>query len=62
MKVPFGTNVVLDHLLDREPHADNAERLLSLVDRPWAHRRLWTISAGYSQSSMWPATSAWPQS
>ena len=32
MKVLFDTNVVLDHLLDREPHADTAERLLNLVD------------------------------
>ena len=32
MKVLFDTNVVLDHLLAREPHADNAERLLNLVD------------------------------
>jgi predicted nucleic acid-binding protein len=32
VKVLFDTNVVLDHLLEREPHADNAERLLSLVD------------------------------
>lgn len=32
MKVLFDTNVVLDHLLEREPHADNAERLLNLVD------------------------------
>ena len=32
MKVLFDTNVVLDHLLAREPHADNAEQLLSLVD------------------------------
>jgi predicted nucleic acid-binding protein len=32
VKVLFDTNVVLDHLLGREPHADNAERLLNLVD------------------------------
>jgi predicted nucleic acid-binding protein len=32
VKVLFDTNVVLDHLLEREPHADNAERLLNLVD------------------------------
>ena len=32
MKVLFDTNVMLDHLLEREPHADNAERLLNLVD------------------------------
>lgn len=32
MKVLFDTNVVLDHLLEREAHADNAERLLNLVD------------------------------
>ena len=32
MKVLFDTNVVLDHLLAREPHADTAERLLNLVD------------------------------
>ena len=32
MKVLFDNNVVLDHLLDRAPHADNAERLLNLVD------------------------------
>lgn len=32
MRVLFDTNVVLDHLLEREPHADTAEQLLSLVD------------------------------
>ncbi len=32
MKVLFDTNVVLDHLLEREPHADTAEQLLNLVD------------------------------
>lgn len=32
MKVLFDTNVILDHLLEREPHVDVAERLLSLVD------------------------------
>ena len=32
MRVLFDTNVVLDHLLEREPHAGVAERLLSLVD------------------------------
>lgn len=32
MKVLFDTNVVLDHLLEREPFADAAEQLLSLVD------------------------------
>ena len=32
MKVLFDTNVVLDHLLAREPHVEAAERLLSLVD------------------------------
>ena len=32
MRVLFDTNVVLDHLLEREPHADAAERLLGLVD------------------------------
>jgi len=32
VKVLFDTNVVLDHLLERGPHADNAERLLNLVD------------------------------
>ena len=32
MRVLFDTNVVLDHLLEREPHVDAAERLLSLVD------------------------------
>ncbi len=32
MKVLFDTNVVLDHLLAREPFVDPAERLLSLVD------------------------------
>lgn len=32
MRVLFDTNVVLDHLLAREPYVDAAERLLSLVD------------------------------
>jgi predicted nucleic acid-binding protein len=32
VRVLFDTNVVLDHLLEREPHADTAEQLLSLVD------------------------------
>ena len=32
MKVLFDTNVVLDHLFEREPHADKAEQLLNLVD------------------------------
>ena len=32
MKVLFDTNVVLDHLLEREPHVDAAEQLLNLVD------------------------------
>ena len=32
MKVLFDTNVILDHMLEREPHADSAEKLLSLVD------------------------------
>lgn len=32
MKVLFDTNVVLDHLLEREPYVDTAEQLLSLVD------------------------------
>ena len=32
MKVLFDTNVVLDVLLEREPHADAAARLFSLVD------------------------------
>ena len=32
MKVLFDTNVVLDVLLAREPHADVGARLLSLVD------------------------------
>lgn len=32
MKVLFDTNVVLDHLLEREPFVEAAERLLSLVD------------------------------
>ena len=32
MKVLFDTNVVLGHLLAREPHVEAAERLLSLVD------------------------------
>lgn len=32
MKVLVDTNVVLDHLLEREPFVDSAERLLSLVD------------------------------
>ena len=33
MRVLFDTNVVLDVLLDREPHADVAAQLLSLVDQ-----------------------------
>jgi predicted nucleic acid-binding protein len=33
MKVLFDTNVVLDVLLKRHPHADVAAQLLSLVDR-----------------------------
>lgn len=32
MKVLFDTNVILDHMLAREPHVESAERLLSLVD------------------------------
>jgi len=32
VRVLFDTNVVLDHLLGREPFVDPAERLLSLVD------------------------------
>ncbi len=32
MKVLFDTNVVLDHLLGREPFVDAAEQLISLVD------------------------------
>ena len=32
MRVLFDTNVVLDHLLEREPFVQAAERLLSLVD------------------------------
>jgi predicted nucleic acid-binding protein len=32
VKVLFDTNVVLDHLLEREPFVDAAEQLLSLVD------------------------------
>lgn len=32
MKVLFDTNVILDHMLEREPHVESAERLLSLVD------------------------------
>ena len=32
MKVLFDTNVVLDVLLDRQPHADVAARLFALVD------------------------------
>jgi predicted nucleic acid-binding protein len=32
VKVLFDTNVVLDHLLAREPYVDTAEQLLSLVD------------------------------
>ena len=32
MRVLFDTNVVLDHLLEREPFVEAAERLLSLVD------------------------------
>jgi len=32
VRVLFDTDVVLDHLLEREPHADAAERLLGLVD------------------------------
>lgn len=32
MKVLFDTNVVLDVLLDREPHVDVAARLFALID------------------------------
>jgi predicted nucleic acid-binding protein len=32
VKVLIDTNIVLDHLLEREPHVDAAEQLLSLVD------------------------------
>ena len=32
MKVLFDTNVVLDQLLERQPHVDSAEQLMSLVD------------------------------
>jgi predicted nucleic acid-binding protein len=32
VRVLFDTNVVLDHLLEREPFVDAAEQLLSLVD------------------------------
>jgi predicted nucleic acid-binding protein len=32
VRVLFDTNVVLDHLLEREPFVETAERLLSLVD------------------------------
>jgi len=32
VRVLFDTNVVLDHLLEREPHVDSAEQLLGLVD------------------------------
>jgi predicted nucleic acid-binding protein len=32
VRVLFDTNVVLDHLLERAPFVDPAERLLSLVD------------------------------
>jgi predicted nucleic acid-binding protein len=32
VRVLFDINVVLDHLLAREPHADAAEQLLNLVD------------------------------
>lgn len=32
MKVLFDTNVILDLLLEREPHVSTAEQLLSLVD------------------------------
>ena len=32
MRVLFDTNVVLDHLLEREAYVDTAERLLGLVD------------------------------
>jgi predicted nucleic acid-binding protein len=32
VRVLFDTNVVLDHLLEREPFVEAAERLLSLVD------------------------------
>jgi predicted nucleic acid-binding protein len=32
VKVLFDTNVVLDQLLEREPHVDAAEQLLGLVD------------------------------
>ena len=33
MKVVFDTNVVLDFLLDRQPHSENAFRLLDYVAR-----------------------------
>lgn len=33
MRVLFDTNVVLDVLLDRDPHAETAAQLLSLVDQ-----------------------------
>ncbi len=33
MRILFDTNVVLDVLLDREPHAEMAAQLLSLVDQ-----------------------------
>ncbi len=32
MRVLFDTNVILDHMLEREPHLDATEKLLSLVD------------------------------
>lgn len=32
MRALFDTNVILDHLLEREPHVDAAEKCLSLVD------------------------------
>jgi predicted nucleic acid-binding protein len=32
VKVLFDTNVVLDQLLERQPHVDSAEQLMSLVD------------------------------
>ena len=32
MKVLLDTNVVLDHLLAREPHVGAAEQVMSLVD------------------------------
>lgn len=33
MRVLFDTNVILDVLLDRQPHADTAEYLMSLADK-----------------------------